>query len=420
MVGQVGSGKSTLLQGVIQALPAAQGSLVTTGNCAYVPQEQFLINSTLRNNVLFGSPLDEERYRRALRCCCLEPDLLQLVDGDRTEIGAFGVNISGGQKSRVALARAVYASGRQILVLDDPFSALDAHVGRQVFERLVRAAREENKLMVVSTHQLHLTRQASAVLCLAGGRLCEQGSYEELMGGAGAGVFRQMMEQYSDEQRKQQDNHDILSLERKRPALASSGGGGGGGGGVVVAPDASASAAGFSAKSLYALVRREESATGSVEWAVWRTWLRGMSPVALGVLLLAVSAFATQGFADFWISFWVSNALGLSSTAYLGVYAGLTVLVLAGYYCYLIAYWPLALRASQALHNAALARVLRATMHWFESVPTGRVLNRFAKDVDVLDQGLPEAFKVLSLCLAFSASQLTSFPTRSSSETCCS
>jgi ATP-binding cassette subfamily C (CFTR/MRP) protein 1 len=344
-----------------------------------VPQEQFLINSSLRNNVLFGSPLDEERYQRALHCCCLGADLLQLVDGDRTEIGAFGVNISGGQKSRVALARAVYASGRQILALDDPFSALDAHVGRVVFERLVKETRAENKLLIVSTHQLHLAQQASSILCLANGKLCEQGSFETLLAIEG-GAFRGMMEQYSDEQKKQPDNHDILSLERKRPLLTTSG------------MTATAVTAGPT-KTLYALVKKEESATGSVSWSVWRTWVSGMGPGGLGVLLLAISAFGTQGFMDFWISYWVGNSLGLTTQSYLGVYAALTVIVLMGYYAYLCCFWPLALCASQALHNRALARVLQGTMSWFESMPSGRVLNRFAKDVDVTDQGLPDAFK---------------------------
>ncbi len=388
VVGQVGSGKSTLLLGVIQALPASSGSLRTVGNCAYVPQEQFLINSSLRDNILFGSSFDEDRYQRVLLWCCLGPDLLQLVDGDRTEIGAFGVNISGGQKSRVALARAAYASGRQILVLDDPFSALDAHVGRTVFERLIKAAVGEGKLVVVSTHQLHLARECTSVVCLAGGRMAETGSFGELVAKEG-GVTRAMMEQYSDEQRTQHDNGDILSLERKRPLLSGSGLHAG-----LAAKAALSSSPPQSLKSVYALVRKEESAAGTVRWAVWRTWVGGMSAAALLVLLLAVLAFSTQGFMDFFISYWVADSLHLPSTTYLFVYAILTVFVLLCYLAYLCFFWPLALRASQMLHNRAFDRVLRGTMAWFESVPSGRVLNRFAKDVDVTDHGLPEAFKV--------------------------
>ena len=134
VVGLVGAGKSSLLSALLGEMETLSGSVRLSGSRAYVAQQAWIQNLTLRDNILFGQPYDPKRFADAVAVCGLEPDLKLLVAGDQTEIGENGINLSGGQKQRVALARAVYRRA-ELYLLDDPLAALDAHVGREVFNR---------------------------------------------------------------------------------------------------------------------------------------------------------------------------------------------------------------------------------------------------------------------------------------------
>ena len=136
IVGVVGSGKSSLLSAMLGNLPLSSGSIKLKGKVAYVSQQSWIQNLSLRDNILMGKPYEEERYRKTLWACALEADLKILTNGDQTEIGENGINLSGGQKQRVAMARAVY-SDADIILMDDPLSAVDAHVGQHLFEHVI-------------------------------------------------------------------------------------------------------------------------------------------------------------------------------------------------------------------------------------------------------------------------------------------
>lgn len=136
IVGTVGSGKSSMLSGILGEMHKFTGSMNTNGSMAYVAQQAWIQNATLKNNILFGCPLDQEKYERILDACALRTDLNILPAGDSTEIGEKGINLSGGQKQRVSLSRAVY-NDADIYLLDDPLSAVDAHVGKHIFEQVI-------------------------------------------------------------------------------------------------------------------------------------------------------------------------------------------------------------------------------------------------------------------------------------------
>jgi ABC-type multidrug transport system fused ATPase/permease subunit len=136
VVGQVGSGKSTLLSGFLGELHKSKGSININGTTAYVPQQAWIQNITLKENILFGKQVNETFYEQVLESCALKSDLSILPAGDKTEIGEKGINLSGGQKQRVSLARSVY-SDLDIYLLDDPLSAVDAHVGKHIFESVI-------------------------------------------------------------------------------------------------------------------------------------------------------------------------------------------------------------------------------------------------------------------------------------------
>jgi ATP-binding cassette subfamily C (CFTR/MRP) protein 1 len=136
VVGQVGCGKSSLLSGTLGEMHKFKGAINVDGSIAYVPQQAWILNTTLRNNILFGKEYNEEFYNQVLIACALKPDLEILPAGDQTEIGEKGINLSGGQKQRISLARAVYSQA-DIYILDDPLSAVDAHVGKHIFESVI-------------------------------------------------------------------------------------------------------------------------------------------------------------------------------------------------------------------------------------------------------------------------------------------
>jgi len=178
VIGEVGNGKSSLVAALLGEMRKTSGHLSVKGRVSYVPQEAWLLNATLRDNILFGSKFDEQRYREVIRVCALERDLTLLASGDQEQIGERGVNLSGGQKQRVSLARAIYFPG-EVVVLDDPLSAVDQHVGSHIFEQCIRGFLADRTVVLV-THQLQYLQHCDRVLIMTDGRISEQGTYAEL------------------------------------------------------------------------------------------------------------------------------------------------------------------------------------------------------------------------------------------------
>eukprot|EP01155_Anaeramoeba_flamelloides_P023514 Anaeramoba_flamelloidesa807701_5206.p1 GENE.a807701_5206~~a807701_5206.p1 ORF type:complete len:948 (-),score=243.47 a807701_5206:15-2858(-) len=180
IVGPVGSGKSSLLYAILGELPRKEGSISVKGTIAYCPQEAWIQNATLKENIVFFKEFDDNRYKKVISCCALDPDFKILPGGDQTEIGEKGVNLSGGQKARVSLARSVYAD-KEIVLLDDPLSAVDAHVGRHIFDKCIKGDLLLGKTIVLVTHQLQFLPQADHVIVMNKGKIIERGTYRELI-----------------------------------------------------------------------------------------------------------------------------------------------------------------------------------------------------------------------------------------------
>jgi ABC-type Mn2+/Zn2+ transport system ATPase subunit len=162
IVGSVGAGKSSLLNALVGEMKRTNGTVEFCGRVGYCPQTAWIQNSTLKENILFGQPFDEQKYKDVIYHCCLTRDLEILPGGDLTEIGERGINLSGGQRQRVSLARAVYFDA-DVILLDDPLSAVDAHVGRFLFENCIMGTLKE-KTRILVTHQLHVLPNVSAFL----------------------------------------------------------------------------------------------------------------------------------------------------------------------------------------------------------------------------------------------------------------
>ncbi|XP_005095104.1 multidrug resistance-associated protein 1 isoform X2 [Aplysia californica] len=211
VVGMIGSGKSSLISAMLQEMSILFGTVESKGTTAYVPQEAWIQNDTVKNNILFGSEFDEELYSKVIGACALEPDLAVLPAGDHTEIGERGVNLSGGQKQRISLARATYQQC-DLYLMDDPLSAVDSHVGRHIFQNLVGpGGLLKDKTRVMVTHGLHWLTEVDQVVVMTAGQVTEQGSLEQLM--QHHGPFAQFLSQYVQQQQQQQPEQQQQQLE---------------------------------------------------------------------------------------------------------------------------------------------------------------------------------------------------------------
>ena len=178
VTGPVGSGKSTLLSAIAGEISDVSGTITCPETLVYVPQVAWVFSGTLRENILFGQPYDEHRYTRVIKACSLIEDIQQFPNGDQTAVGERGVVLSGGQRARVSLARAVYVDA-DLYLLDDPLSAVDVKVGRQIFEKCIKDLLE-SKTRLMITHQEQHMKEAHQVIVLYKGRVLEKGKFTEL------------------------------------------------------------------------------------------------------------------------------------------------------------------------------------------------------------------------------------------------
>ncbi|KAH9380804.1 hypothetical protein HPB48_020242 [Haemaphysalis longicornis] len=186
VVGSVGSGKSSMLSSLLGDMVKLKGSVTINGTVAYCPQQAWIQNASVKSNIIFGQPFDQERYEQVIEACALKPDLDILPGGDDTEVGEKGINLSGGQKQRISLARAVY-SGSDIYFFDDPLSAVDSHVGKHIFDKVIGPKgllRKKTRILV--THRLAVLPQVDMVIVLGNGKISDVGTYDELVSRGGA------------------------------------------------------------------------------------------------------------------------------------------------------------------------------------------------------------------------------------------
>lgn len=181
IVGSVGAGKSSLVSAFLGEMDKISGRVNTVGKIAYVSQQAWIQNATLQDNILFGKELNKSLYKKIIEACALKPDFDMLPAGDQTEIGEKGINLSGGQKQRVSLARAVYANA-DIYFLDDPLSAVDSHVGKHIFEKVIGPeGLLKNCTRVLVTHGITYLPQTDKIVVLKDGEVSEIGTYQELL-----------------------------------------------------------------------------------------------------------------------------------------------------------------------------------------------------------------------------------------------
>ena len=380
--GGMGSGPPGTSKAEATVAPAGKplGDVELDGQAGYFAQTAFILNDTVRGNILLGAPMDEAFYQRVLAACALLPDLEILPGGDLTQIGEKGINLSGGQKARVALARACYARAPTIL-LDDPLSAVDAHVGKHIFrEVLGPRGLLAGCTRILVTHQTQFLPGADMVVVLSDGKVLAQGTFDEL-------------------RRSDIDLSSIASLSDGADADLET---------LLGADDNGADAAAKAGDKAdkaatnkgTTLVNDEERATGSVSWATHYGYLQEMGGVGFGLILLAGCMFerAMMVCTDYWLAMWIdpsSSGLGAYTPDrdeygfWIPIYfAGVLIAGFAVFSRSLFMGLCMGLRAARTIYAGLAKAILSAPMVFFETTPSGRILNRFTSDTEQVDFGL--------------------------------
>ncbi|KAF9007209.1 multidrug resistance-associated ABC transporter [Cyathus striatus] len=444
ITGPTASGKTALLMALLGEMTLTQGKLIMSKNpssvdengymrgISYVAQSPWLRHQSIKDNILFGYPYDDERYNAVVEACALGPDLEMLEDGDETEIGVRGVSLSGGQKARVALARAVYARTRYVL-LDDPLSAVDSHTSRLLYEKLLRGPLLARRTVILVTHHVELVLPGAYYLVrMLDGRIDTQGIVAELRA---KGVLDDIAHDAEVEAQKEEVEKEVAAVEET--------------GNLPV-----------DTKKPRKLVQDEHRETGGVKWSIYKRYLEASSYWIWAFLFSLVVFSQFLGVAEkFWIKIWgdaypkedgpasmytfgsfstpehgisteryfnhhhYQRVLSRLATAkgslfgielpsateyplfYVSIYAAIGLSGALVSMFSVIAQYTGALRASR---KQLLLTVVRATFRFHDTTPQGRMMNRFGKDIETIDSSLAGSLQAVNSSLAgFFAAILT-------------
>ncbi|XP_009882172.1 PREDICTED: multidrug resistance-associated protein 1-like, partial [Charadrius vociferus] len=382
VVGQVGSGKSSFLSAILGEMEKLEGTVQRRGSVAYASQQAWIQNGSLQENILFGANLNRSYYELVLESCALLPDLEQLPNGDQTEIGERGVNISGGQKQRVSLARAVY-SNADLYLLDDPLSAVDVHVGKHLFEKLIGpSGLLKSKTRILVTHNLTLLPHTDLIIVMEEGRISQMGTYQELL--SKRANFAELIQVFSAEHSSEETPPMEVSSSKEEGQLGKS---------LQQRELLKHEHSSFDQWKILTN-SKEKVATGGMKMSIvlkylqafnWR-WMWLTVAAYLGQNALAIGQ-------NIWLSTWTaetakdsdftewkqSQNYKLHIYGLLGFTQGL--LVCCGAYVLTKG----SLSASRALHHQLLDNVLHLPLQHFETNPVGQIINRFTKDLFIVD-----------------------------------
>ncbi|GAB6025159.1 Multidrug resistance-associated protein 1 [Chamberlinius hualienensis] len=385
VVGSVGSGKSTLLSALLGEIVKLCGSVNINGRVAYVSQQAWIQNATFKENILFGKPFNKQQYEKVIKCCDLEPDLAIMPGGDQAEIGEKGINLSGGQKQRISLARAVYDDA-DIYLFDDPLSAVDPHVGSHIFTNVIGSQGVlRRKTRVLVTHSLTYLPLVDKILVMSEGKITEMGTYKDLMDSSNG--FAQYIATYRTGECASPPKFNRTESVKSETSVCED-----------LELDEGQ------------LITSEHVQHGQVKSSVYKMYLKhvGYPVVALAVSLASVS-FAFSASTEVWMSIWSMDTYSIpqnqtneeeltdkiheNNLMRLGIYSLLAFCTgtFAGIFALSVVYG--AMRACITFHKKLLHSILRSPMSFFDTTPSGRIVNRFSKDIESVDVFLPKNFE---------------------------
>ncbi|CAJ0610332.1 unnamed protein product [Cylicocyclus nassatus] len=420
VIGPVGSGKSSVLSSLLCEARRVSGKLTITGKVAYCSQDAWIFSGTIRDNILFGYEFDEERYRRALEISALNADIAQFPHGDAVLVGDRGTSLSGGQKARIGLARAIYSEA-DVFLLDDPLSAVDATVGRFLFERCI-CGYMRNKTVVLVTHQIQFLNRATLVLLMKDGEVVARGSLDELKklhAEQFAALIQETEKSYARRTSSECVSHNnsprrtisrMSAAESDEPDRLERSPS------HVSEKDDNA----FEGKTDYVPeVVEEDKVAGAVSWRIYLVYIQTMCTNPFIILPLLVVVFGVQvlfNLTDWWLNKWTNAAeknvaARISNTTvdkdryvffgreyfvglddYMYSYTIMTLVLVVGSVARCVWFRFSQTIASIALHKKMFKAVVNTKIAFFDKNPIGRILNRFSKDVGTMDDQLSFVF----------------------------
>ncbi|CAH1183163.1 unnamed protein product [Phaedon cochleariae] len=414
VVGPVGTGKTTLLNLILGELKPSDGSVQVKGSISYASQEPWLFGGTLRQNILFGQPFDQKKYDEVVRVCALERDFALFPYGDKTLSGERGVSLSGGQRARINLARAVYKEA-DIYLLDDPLSAVDAHVGKQLFDECI-SSYLANKCVILVTHQLQYLKKVKRIYLLEEGRVLVTGSYDDFRNTDSK--FSKLLEDLEVEEEEIRRKSKMVEAEGKKEDT----------------------------EGPAQVLKKEEKGVGNISWWVYKSYMKAGGNILkfIFVVLAFIISQMLDSMAEYFITFWVNinqdsknNSTEILQRGYLQndssqlfsdtenmfntsenplpiqqlvprdepivwwlsflftsdytviYYAILFLLIVIFAFSRSIVFYSWCITAASRMHNKMFNNIVYSPMSFFNNNPSGRILNRFSKDIGSLDEVLP-------------------------------
>ncbi|KFK35440.1 hypothetical protein AALP_AA5G284600 [Arabis alpina] len=423
IVGTVGAGKSSLLASVLGEMHKLSGKVRVCGTTAYVAQTSWIQNGTVQDNILFGLPMDSRKYNEVLKVCCLEKDLQIMEFGDQTEIGERGINLSGGQKQRIQLARAVYQES-DVYLLDDVFSAVDAHTGSDIFKKCVRGALKGKTILLV-THQVDFLHNVDRILVMRDGMIVQSGRYDELVssgldfgalvaahetsmelveaGSASVGVANVPMGSPRTHRTISMESpgqpttpkspkiHRTTSMESPRMFRTAS----------MESPRLGElhdeHIKSFLGSNIpedgSRLIKDEEREVGQVSFQVYKLY----STEAYGwwgMILVLFFSVAWQGSlmaSDYWLAYETSakNAVSFDASVFIRVYVIIAAVSIVLVCIRALYVTHLGLKTAQIFFKQILNSLVHAPMSFFDTTPSGRILSRASTDQTNVDIFIP-------------------------------
>jgi ABC-type multidrug transport system fused ATPase/permease subunit len=372
------------------------GKLNQYGSLAYVPQQAWIQNATVKNNILFNLDYNESKYLNVIEACSLKHDLQIMPAGDLTEIGEKGINLSGGQKQRVSLARSIYSSA-DIYLLDDPLSAVDSHVGKNIFDLAIGPnGLLNNKTRLFVTNSLNYLPQVDEIIMIDNGEIVQIGTYDNLKN-ENTGYFSDFIKNYLNKANSnsenetieidlndEDDDNDLEPVELKKT--------------ISVRRSSSK-------KPNEKIIEKEKVESGSVKLSVIFEYLKACRIwLSLIFLILFITSELSDLFSDFWLKDWSDETQKNADSALKNKYFRLFIYALLGFmYCFIgflknLCFVGMFIKATKLLHDKLLISVLKSTLRFFESTPTGRIVNRFTKDLEATEDSIPQSIKSLIDC----------------------
>ncbi|KAF1769727.1 hypothetical protein GCK72_001544 [Caenorhabditis remanei] len=378
IVGTVGSGKSSLLHAILRDMKRKSGVVEVNGSIAYVPQQSWIQNLSLKDNILFGDPMNSNNYEKAIRNCALVEDLKSLPAGDRTEIGEKGINLSGGQKQRVSLARAVYHNA-DIVLMDDPLSAVDSHVGKHIWNNVISSETGclSSKTRILVTHGLTYLKYCDQVIVLNNGSISEMGTYQELL--ENDGTFSKILDEYLVDENDEVigeasgtsdrvDKNLELNMSQKRDEEFYEN---------------------RENDESYHLIEKETIESGSVNSSFYLDFLQSIGFFTFTTFLIACVA---RSSVEVWANKYLAEMSEEDETdtkikllGYTSLCFGKSIaMAVAG-----IIWIQGTVEFGRVLYAMLLGNILRSPMSFFDVTPIGRLLNLLGKDMESAERLLP-------------------------------